>query len=142
MRLGRDVLGAHSVCQILGGENSTQTLLIVYDENAVGPLGCAELTSFCNGDSIWNGKGRAGFECRYGAFGNVGFESTSAATLMGGRYGSLARELMFYPFAQSLLLEISLKHESEMHIRSEKMASESFVSPAHVALHTREANDT
>jgi len=135
MELGRDVLGAHSVCQILGGENPTQTLLIVYDENAVGPLGCTELTSFRDGDSIWNGKGRAGFECRHGAFGDVGFESTSAATLMGGRYGTLAREFVLYPFAQSLLLGISLKHEREMHIRSEKIASESFLSPEQVAKH-------
>lgn len=125
MELGRDILGAHSVCQILGGKNSTQTLLIIYDENAVGPLGCAELTGFRDGDSIWNGKGWTGFECRHGAFGNVGFESTSTATLMGGRYGTLARELVLYPFAQSLFLGISLKHESEKHMQSEKMDSES-----------------
>ena len=83
-QLGSNVLGTHSVCQILGSEDSAQALLIVYDKNAIGPLGCTELTCFRDGDVVRNSEGWAGLERRHGALGNIRFSSTSATTLLGG----------------------------------------------------------
>jgi len=83
-QLGSDVLGTHSVCQILGSEDSTQALLIVYDKNAVSPLGCTELTCFRDGDGVRNSEGWTGLERRHSALSNIRFCSTSATTLLGG----------------------------------------------------------
>lgn len=82
--LGSNVFGTHAVCQILGSEDSTQALLIVYDKNAIGPLGCTELTCFRDGDVVRNSEGWAGLERRHGALGNIRFYSASATTLLGG----------------------------------------------------------
>src|SRR6266851_1159180 len=80
----RDSLGTHSVCQVLGSEDSAQSLFIVYDENTVGPFCCTELTCFCDGNGIWNCEGWAGLKCGHSSFGNVRFASTSPASLLGG----------------------------------------------------------
>jgi len=75
---------AHSVCQVLGGKNTTQSLLIVNDKNAVGPLCRAELTCFGDTDGVWNRKRWTGLERRDGAFGSVQFTTASAVTLLSG----------------------------------------------------------
>lgn len=85
--------GTYSVCQVLGREYATESLVIVDDEDAVGALGSTQLTGFRDGDVVWDGEGGTRLECRDCSLGYWWlWRAFAAAGLEGGGDGTLPGE--------------------------------------------------
>lgn len=85
----------YTVRKILCGENATEALIVIDNQDAVCPLCGTELTGLGHGDAFWDSQRRARLERGDGALLNIGLLSAlaAAALLVGRRNGALAREL-------------------------------------------------
>lgn len=68
----------YAICQILSSENTAEALIIVYDQDAVGPLSSTELTGLGHSDVFRDGQRGTRLQCSNSTLLYIGFVATSA----------------------------------------------------------------
>ena len=90
-------MATHAIRQIFCGKDTTEALVIVHDEDTVGPLGGTELACFGDCDVLWDREGRTGLEGSDGALGGTSALAVRDAHLLPlgecGRDCAFARKL-------------------------------------------------
>jgi hypothetical protein len=96
----------HSVSQILGREDTAQTLLVIHNEHTVRALGRTELTSLRNRDVFRNGECRTWLQGRDSALGCRLLLAATAAVVIRRGNGSLTCQLALDLLAYRLYVHV------------------------------------
>lgn len=92
----------HPIGQILGGKDTTKTLLIINDQHTIRSFRSTKLTRFRDGDILRHRQGWTGLESSNRAFGRRSLAASTASLILISRNGSFPRQLRFYLLANSL----------------------------------------